>query len=127
MQLDKVPLFALVAVPLLGAVACSSYPADPEWSCRNTRATILKSDGAAWTAQPSGNSCRLAGVWGSDSRNVWAVGEAGTIVKYDGTSWSVQPSGTTKGLYAFQIYRTSGYRRSARIPDAVRRLSGLPS
>ncbi|MFI5306815.1 MAG: hypothetical protein ACHQ53_05660, partial [Polyangiales bacterium] len=30
----------------------------------------------------------LRGVWGRDSSNVWAVGDAGAIDFWNGTSWS---------------------------------------
>src|SRR5262245_47431816 len=47
---------------------------------------------------PTGNP--LAAVFGTDERNVWAVGERGTILKWDGVSWRVDFSGTTASLYA---------------------------
>jgi hypothetical protein len=61
--------------------------------------TIVKWNGSAWSAQPSGTSKDLYGVWGSDASNVWAVGDGGTIVKWNGSAWSAQPSGTSKDLY----------------------------
>jgi hypothetical protein len=34
-------------------------------------------------------------VWGSDSNDVWAVGERGLIQHWDGAQWLIIPSGTT--------------------------------
>src|SRR5439155_245664 len=51
------------------------------------------------TAQPSGTTQVLYGVWGSGRKDVFAVGTGGTILHYDGTSWTVQPSGTPQVLY----------------------------
>jgi hypothetical protein len=42
--------------------------------------TILEWNGTAWTAQNSGTTNSLTGVWGADANNVWAVGGTGTIL-----------------------------------------------
>ena len=61
--------------------------------------TILKWNGAAWSAQTSGTTQLLYGIWGSDANNIWAVGAGGTILKWDGSTWSPQTSGTTNTIY----------------------------
>ena len=45
--------------------------------------TILKWNGSAWAAQPSGTTQDLNGIWGVDANNVWAVGAGGIILKGD--------------------------------------------
>ena len=30
----------------------------------------------------------LRAIWGSSSRDIWVVGDAGVVLRYDGTSWS---------------------------------------
>ena len=56
-------------------------------------------DGTSWTAQPSGTSAVLLGVWGSGRTDVFAVGSTGgAILHYDGTSWTAQTSGTSEDL-----------------------------
>lgn len=55
------------------------------------------SDGWCWeNPLPKGND--LAGVWGTDANNVWAVGAGGTILKWNGTAWAPESSGTTNSL-----------------------------
>jgi hypothetical protein len=44
-------------------------------------------DGQGWTTFPAGPSALFA-IWGSGSRDVWAVGDAGAIVHFDGAAWS---------------------------------------
>jgi predicted small secreted protein len=46
----------------------------------------------------SGTQANLAGIWGSSSSNVFAVGAGGTILHYDGKVWSVMSSGTSNDL-----------------------------
>jgi hypothetical protein len=53
---------------------------------------------AGTSAQTSGTTQSLNGVWGSSATSVWAVGANGTILKFNGTSWSAQTSGTTQNL-----------------------------
>lgn len=57
-------------------------------------ATAL-SDSNPWRAQESGTTEHLAGVWGSSSSAVFAVGTGGTILRYDGNEWGPMDSGTT--------------------------------
>lgn len=48
-----------------------------------------------WTAQTSGTTRGLHGIWGSSSGNVYAVGEGGTILHSTGNGiWSAQTLGT---------------------------------
>lgn len=42
----------------------------------------------------------LFDVWGSSSKDVWAVGSSGIILHFDGQSWTSVPSGTTQSLNA---------------------------
>jgi hypothetical protein len=49
-------------------------------------------------------SVMLKSVWGSGSKDVWAVGDGrflsdGVLLHYDGTSWTWLSSGTTNPLY----------------------------
>ena len=57
-----------------------------------------KRDGTAWTAQTSGTTAYLRGIWGSAANNLYAIGELGVILRYDGTAWSPVSTGTTLGL-----------------------------
>jgi hypothetical protein len=41
----------------------------------------------------------LVGVWGSSSRDVFAVGAGGAILHYDGMAWSAMDSGVTTDLW----------------------------
>ncbi len=52
----------------------------------------------SWGSMNSGTSNYLAGVWGSSSSDVFAVGGFGTILHYDGSTWSSMSSGTSKSL-----------------------------
>lgn len=45
--------------------------------------SILKWDGTAWATQSLGLAPVLYGVWGSDAKNVWAVGFSGAIFNGD--------------------------------------------
>jgi len=53
----------------------------------------------AWSCVPSGTVQSLYRVWGSGSRDVWAVGAGGAIVHWDGAAWSGIRSGTVQDLY----------------------------
>jgi hypothetical protein len=55
---------------------------------------ILHWDGTGWRSFPSGMTCTLYGVWGSEASDVWAVSECGTILHWDGTGWTSVSSGT---------------------------------
>ena len=55
---------------------------------------------AAWNIQASGVTSALLGVWGSNTTNVWSVGDGGTILKWNGTAWSAQTSNVTTSLRA---------------------------
>ena len=61
---------------------------------------ILRYDGTSWGLMDSYSyQFRIWGVWGSSSRDVFAVGEYGTILQYNGTAWRLMSSGTTNPLY----------------------------
>lgn len=62
------------------------------------KGTIVRFDGTAWTAQVSGTTQKLNGVWGSAPADVWAVGAGGTILHYDGAAWSPSGSGVSTTL-----------------------------
>ena len=59
----------------------------------------MKWNGTAWTAQTSGSTQYLYGVWGTDANNIWAVGLSGAIQKWDGKTWTAQSSGTSSYLH----------------------------
>ena len=50
--------------------------------------------GSFCTDGSAGPTINLWGVWGSDSNNVWAVGDAGTILKRTAGTWQSQTVGT---------------------------------
>ncbi len=56
-------------------------------------------DGAGWQTTIVTDSSDLWSVWGTSSRDVFAVGDDGAIVHYDGTSWSGMQSPTTDPLF----------------------------
>ena len=45
------------------------------------------------------NGQAVAGLWGIDKDNIWAVGELGTILKWNGAAWVTQNSGSNHWLY----------------------------
>jgi hypothetical protein len=61
----------------------------------------LTYDVATWSAQSSPANDNLKDVWGTDSSNVWAVGNQGgfppqdTILKWNGSSWSRSSPGSS--------------------------------
>jgi len=97
------------------AVAAHKYP-DPNGGSSDVLVTLLQTFNTTWnrpvwltefsvvdwnaatSAQTSGVTQILNGVWGSSASSIWAVGAGGTILKFDGTSWSAQASGTTQNL-----------------------------
>ena len=53
--------------------------------------TILHSlDGITWTAQSSGTTNDLFGLWVTSDSSAVAVGALGTVLRYNGTAWSQQ-------------------------------------
>lgn len=63
------------------------------------RSGFCSNEGWCWqNLLPQGNLLR--GVFGTDAKNVWAVGQAGIVLKWNGSVWSVQSSETTAALYA---------------------------
>ena len=63
-----------------------------------------------WKAMGSGTSADLYGVWGSDSNNVYAVGEGGAIRRFDGNAdglWASEPSPVNTHLRAIHGTSTS--------------------
>ena len=54
--------------------------------------------GAATSAETSGTTQNLNGVWGSSSTSIWAVGAGGTILKSNGTTWTSQTSNTAQAF-----------------------------
>lgn len=66
---------------------------------------VVREVGTQWTAEPSGTTQDLLGVWADpNSSTVFAVGAAGTVLRFNGSSWETQASGTTEdlaGVWAF--------------------------
>jgi hypothetical protein len=60
-------------------------------------------DGSRWTFWGSTRGYvggfRILGLWGKDSRSMYAVGEYGNIRRFDGTGWWSIESGTTLHIY----------------------------
>ena len=61
--------------------------------------TVLRYDGATWTALATGSSSQLRTVWGSAPNDVWAAGEGGALLHYDGTGWTPMASGVTGTIH----------------------------
>jgi hypothetical protein len=59
--------------------------------------TIVYFDGGKWSVWPAAVG-PLNAVWGSSSRDVWAVGQAGSIVRFDGTAWLPSDAGASATL-----------------------------
>jgi hypothetical protein len=67
---------------------------------------LLKWNGTSTTPQTSGPMNNLYGMWGTDAKNFWVVGDTGTILKWNGTSFTPQISGTTNpllGLFGIDV------------------------
>lgn len=63
----------------------------------STVLTVQAAMAARWTSQSSGTTDTRRSVWGSDAKNVVAVGERGSISKWNGTLWNT-PAGRTTAL-----------------------------
>jgi hypothetical protein len=68
--------------------------------------TMLHFDGSAWRPVASGTISHIQGIWGSSSRDVWAVAGgiggpgAANIVHWNGSAWTPVASATPDNLYA---------------------------
>jgi len=64
--------------------------------------TILRSTGnGTWTAQTSGTSNTLNGVWASPAGFLYAAGNAGVLLYSNGAgTWQLQTTNTTQNLYS---------------------------
>jgi len=72
--------------------------------------TLLKKDGANWTAMTSPVTVDLFDVYFTSADNGWVCGEDGTLLQYDGTSWNEVTSGTDSDLNGiFFVSATDGY------------------
>lgn len=61
------------------------------------QAGLLLRDAQRFTVPNTGD---IYSMWGSDAKNIWAVGSYGTIVKWDGTQWQRQQAmGVIQNLY----------------------------
>ena len=60
--------------------------------------TVLHYSGTAWSAQNSGSTQPLYGIWGSSNNAVFAVGDASTILRYGGTAWAPQTTTASMNL-----------------------------
>lgn len=49
---------------------------------------ILKWNGTTWTAQASGTTKDLYGIWGTDANNIWAYGDV--VLRWNGSAWVAQ-------------------------------------
>lgn len=54
--------------------------------------------GITYATPASGVTTTLRDVWGTDTSNIWAVGDGGVILKWNGSVWATQTSGTTANL-----------------------------
>lgn len=61
--------------------------------------TVLRFDGAAWTAQKLGGTETFWWVHGASANDVWLVGERGRTVHWDGTRFEERPTNTTATLF----------------------------
>ncbi len=52
-----------------------------------------------WTVMDSSTDRHLYGIWGSNSSDIFAVGQYGTIIHYDGSAWSLMDGKTADTLY----------------------------
>jgi hypothetical protein len=69
-----------------------------EWEWQAPRLNNAPSN-YEWTVMDSGTTETLYGVWCSDARSVFVVGNSGTILHYDGNEWRAMNSGTSVLLY----------------------------
>jgi hypothetical protein len=60
---------------------------------------ILRFDGNAWAAMPSGANNFLFSVWGSSESDVFAVG-AGAVLRFNGSTWVAVTSPTPQNLFS---------------------------
>lgn len=65
--------------------------------------TILKYNGTTWTADVSGTTQNLFGVYVVSVNEAWAVGAAGVIRKWNGSTWSAATSPTATQLNAITM------------------------
>lgn len=83
------------------------------WAVGSSGKIIKTTDsGTNWTAQTSGTTTALKGVFAADTNNVWAVGNDGGILytSNGGTTWTGQTSGTSVTLYGvFFANSTTGW------------------
>ncbi len=61
--------------------------------------------GTTWSAEASGTTSLLYGVWGSSASNVWVVGGNSTVLRWNGTAWSSANSGIDN-FFVFDIWGT---------------------
>ncbi|MBN1191392.1 MAG: hypothetical protein JXA46_16670 [Dehalococcoidales bacterium] len=54
---------------------------------------------STWASMNGGTTADLYCIWGTDSNNIYAVGQSGVIVHYNGSSWRPMDSGTNTDLY----------------------------
>ncbi|MFO0580346.1 MAG: hypothetical protein U1A78_40755 [Polyangia bacterium] len=94
---------------------CWEYSVPPKMDYRAIRGTghdniwivggpqykvILQWNGEVWTVHKHSAPGSLNGVWGSDTKSAWAVGDAGTLVEWDGSTWTPRSLGVSVDLYA---------------------------
>ena len=81
---------------------CWEYSVPPKMDYRAIRGTghdniwivggpqykvILQWNGEVWTVHKHSAPGSLNGVWGSDTKSAWAVGDQGTVLAWDGSTW----------------------------------------
>lgn len=91
------------AIESTGSASLNSvWGADGAVFAVGANGTILRSTGnGTWTAQTSGTTQTLNGIWGSPGGFLYAVGNAGTVLYSNGSGvWQPQTAGTgTMNLY----------------------------
>jgi formylglycine-generating enzyme required for sulfatase activity len=81
--IDRTPVTVAEYAACVAAGTCDP----PLYSSSSTRPVYY--DVPAWHAMSGGTTNILHGVWGSSTKDVFAVGDGGTVVHYDGTGWSL--------------------------------------
>lgn len=70
-----------------------------EWGIdNNSYALISHWDGKTWTTTKYREFSRLTTIWGTDSKNIYALGRGGLLLHYNGFTWSKVSIGTNMTL-----------------------------
>jgi len=88
-----------------GSASTNVYAVGGKGNDPGKASTILHYTGSTWSASYHGSWLWLAGLWGSDPNDIFAVGVGNTsqrILHYDGGSWSTtmtHPDGNLAGVW----------------------------